>query len=272
LALALRYCRIMKYLPCSATLCVVVLSTSTLRISSFELRRQQAPVQGDGVAVSVNAEGLCAPTLPFENRTASPERQWLDNLLKKQRTAQQKGMRLVETDDRIELIQDAEKPKIKPTYKYLGCYSIRNEKEDNKTSETVEILKPDAPPAGMTVEKCYQFCHDAEVADKKVQGGKVQFVLLTKGKECSCLHYIDKDFAATREMAKTCTEKCAGKDSETCGGMTTHDVYVMIDCPVLPPSKVKLIKDKQQKETLEKATEAKKEADAEKAKKLGLDM
>jgi len=102
--------------------------------------------------------------------------------------------------------------------------------------------------------------------------GKVQFFLLTKGKECSCLHYIDKDLEESKAMAKSCQESCEGKEAEKCGGMLTHDAYVMIDCPVLPPSKVQQIKDKHQKETLAKAKDAQKEAEAEKRKKLGLSL
>merc|ERR1719482_1284508 len=67
------------------------------------------------------------------------------------------GPRLVQTESRIDLIQEGtqEGPKIKPTYKYLGCYSVKNRDTD--------FLKHKDPPSGMTVEKCYNFCHDKEV-------------------------------------------------------------------------------------------------------------
>merc|ERR1712118_486053 len=70
-------------------------------------------------------------------------------------------------------------PKTKPTYHYIGCYHLTNAEE--------QFIKPEAPLLHLSVYKCYEFCHQKELA-----GVDVQFFGVHRGKQCTCLQYIDK--------------------------------------------------------------------------------
>lgn len=128
-----------------------------------------------------------------------------------------------------------EGPKIEPTYKYMGCYKIENGEE--------ERLKPGTPISSNSETKCYDFCHGEEKKDEN----SAKFFLL-KGGECTCLPYINKN----PSPGATCSDPCPGDKKEKCGGPGVESVFVMVDCPVLPKSKVQIVKDKQMQETLKK--------------------
>jgi len=143
------------------------------------------------------------------------------------------------SSNRLELLSGvADGPKIEPTYKYMGCYKIEN---DDK-----ERLKPETVIASNTEAKCYNFCHGEEKKEEQ-HSAKAKFFLL-KGGECSCLNYINKN----PSPGATCTDPCPGAKNEKCGGPGVESVFVMVDCPVLPKSKVAIVKEKHQKAALEK--------------------
>jgi len=136
---------------------------------------------------------------------------------------------------------------MKATYHYLGCYAI--------TNPSKQFVKPEPRPRRMTVNKCYNFCHEKEKA-----GEDVQFFVLGFGKYCSCLQYIDKATGGNTE--DRCKVPCEGKEGEICGGEENLSAYVMINCAIEEPSASDKVRAEQQAEAFAAAAKLRKKKSA----------